>query len=155
MNFLKSAAFGAIVLIATAASSAQQKFPLRSGEWEATMPSGMPNQPPVKILYCLNDELWTKARTQDPACSVSQLSVSLTGATYHLNCPFKAFQMKGDEVMSFDGTAHMTVKGSIDLIMNGKTTHSVANADYRWKGPTCDPNADINLKFLNKAHPAQ
>ncbi len=150
MTFFKGAAFGVFALMATAACSAQQKFPLRAGEWEATMPSGVPNQPPLVLLYCLNDELWTKALTQNPSCSISQLSVSLTGASYHMECPMKAFQMKGDVVMSFDGTAHMTAKGSIDLIMNGKTTHSVTNADYRWKGPTCNPSVDLNLKV--KAH---
>jgi Protein of unknown function (DUF3617) len=150
MNFLKLAVLAAIVLVATLACPAQQKFPLRAGEWEATMPSGIPNQPPLDLLYCLNDELWTKALTQNPSCSVSQLSVSLTGARYHMDCPFKAFQMKGDIEMSFDGTAHMTATGSIDLTMNGKTSRSVSHTDYRWKGPACNPSVDLNLKV--KAH---
>jgi len=25
-----------------------------------------------------------------------------------------------------------------------------STSDYRWKGPTCDPNADMNLKFKQR-----
>lgn len=151
MAFLKWAALGGFVLMATAVSSAQQKFPLRSGEWETTTPSGMADQAPTVLVYCLNDELWTKSLTQDPACSIQQLRVSSSGASYIMDCQMKVFQMKGTVTMTFDGMQHMTSKGSIDLTLNGKTTHSVTQTDYRWKGPTCNPSTDMNLKF-SKQH---
>ncbi len=150
MTFLKWTALGIIVLTASVVSSAQQHFPLRSGEWEATSPSAMPNQPPTVLLYCLNDQLWTKALTQNPSCSITQLSVTLTGASYLMNCPMKVFLMKGNVNLSFDGMTHMVGKGSVDIIYNGKTTHYDSQTDYRWKGSTCDPNTDMNLK--NKQH---
>jgi len=151
MAFLKWALLGVILLMATAVSSAQQKFPLQSGEWEATTPGSTPNQPSMVLPYCLNDELWTKALTQNPSCTITQLNASLTGASYLMDCPMKAFQMKGRIDISFDGMTHMVGKGSFDITVNGKTTHSDSQTDYRWKGPTCDPNTDLNLKF-SKQH---
>ncbi len=150
MTSFKWTALCLIALVATAISSAQQKFPLRAGEWETTTPSSIPNQSPTVLRYCLNDELWTKALTKMTSCSVTQLNVSLIGASYILDCPMKTVQMKGKVVMSFDGMSHMTAKGSFDMTVNGKVTHSESQTDYRWKGPTCNPNTDINLKF--KAH---
>lgn len=150
MTSLKWTALCLIALMATTASSAQQKFPLRSGEWEATTSSSLPNQAPMVLPYCLNDELWTKALTQNPSCSITQFSVSLTGTSYFMDCPMKSFQMKGKVVMTFDGMSHMTAKGSFDMTLKGKVTHSDSQTDYRFKGPTCNPNTDLNLKF--KAH---
>jgi hypothetical protein len=139
--------------MATAVSSAQQKFPLRTGEWAGTTPSTIPNQPPMVRLYCLNDdmndELWTKALAKGTSCSVTQLNVSRTGANYVLDCPMKTVQMKDKVVMSFDGMTHMTSKSSSDMTMNGKVSHSESQTDYRWKGPTCNPTADQNLKLSN------
>ncbi len=151
MNVLKWTALCLIALMATAVSWAQQKFPLRAGEWETTTPSSTAGQPPTVLLYCLNDELWTKALTQMTSCSITQLNVSLTGASYSMDCPMKTFQMKGKVVMSFDGMTHMTARGSFDMTMNGKSTHTDSQTDYRWKGSTCNPSTDMNLKF-NKAH---
>jgi hypothetical protein len=151
MIFLRNAALGAIALMATAGLSAQQKFPLHSGEWETTTPSSIANQPPTVLRYCLNDELWTKALTKLTSCSVTDLAVTPIGASYDLDCPMKTVQMKGKVVMRFDGMSHMTAKGSFDMTMNGKVSHSESQTDYRWKGPTCNPNTDMNLKF-NHAH---
>jgi hypothetical protein len=89
--------------------------------------------------------LWTKALTQDPLCTVTQLSVTSSGASYHMDCQMKVFQMKGNIEMSFDGMEHMTAKGLIDLTLNGKTTSSVTHSDYRWKAASCNPN-DMNLR---------
>jgi hypothetical protein len=150
MTSLKWTALCLIALMATAVSSAQQKFPLRAGEWETSTSVAGSSDKPTELLYCLNDELWTKALTQNPSCSVTQLSVTLVGASYSMDCPMKAFQMKGKVAMSFDGMSHMTAKGSFDMTVNGKVTHSESLSDYRWKGPTCNPNTDMNLKF--KAH---
>jgi hypothetical protein len=146
MAFLKWAAFGVMVLMVIAVCSAQQKFPLRSGEWAATIASTTAAAEPTVLLYCLNDELWTKALTQDPLCTVTQLSVTSSGATYHMDCQMKVMQMKGKVEMSFDGMEHMTTKGFIDLTLNGKTTGSVTQADYRWKGASCSPS-DMNLRL--------
>jgi hypothetical protein len=74
MTFLKIAAVGAFALMTTAASSAQQKFPLRSGEWESTTPDPMNNHaPPMVMPFCLNDELWTKALNKNPSCTFQNL----------------------------------------------------------------------------------
>ena len=146
MAFLKWAAFNVMVLMVSAFCSAQQKFPLRSGEWAATIASTTAGEEPTVLLYCLNDELWTKALTQDPLCTVTQLSVTSSGATYHMDCQMKVMQMKGKVEMSFDGMEHMTTKGFIDLTLNGKTTSSVTQADYRWKGASCSPS-DMNLRL--------
>ena len=148
MTFCKWALLGVIVLAATAVSSAQQKFPLRPGEWVVSTASTTPNQAPVVLSYCMNDELWTKALTKNPACSITNFSVTLTGASYNMSCSMKSFQMKGKVNIIFDGMTHMVGKGSFDM-MTIKTgaTHSDSQTDYRWKGPTCDPNTDVNLKF--------
>jgi hypothetical protein len=151
MTFLKWAVPGGIVLMATAVSSAQQKFPLRSGEWVATTSVAGSNDKPTDLLYCLNDEMWTKALTQNPSCSITQLAVSLVGASYAMDCQMKVFQIKGKVNIVFDGMTHMIGKGSIDMTLNGKVPHSDSQIDYRWKGLTCNPNADMNLKF-NKQH---
>lgn len=149
MTSFKWTIFCLFALMATAVSSAQQKFPLRAGEWATTTPSTIPNQPPMVLLYCLNDELWTKALAKGTSCSVTQLNVSRTGANYVLDCPMKTVQMKDKVVMSFDGMTHMTSKSSSDMTMNGKVSHSESQTDYRWKGPTCNPTADQNLKLSN------
>jgi hypothetical protein len=148
MTFLKGAALGAIALMATAGLSAQQKFPLRSGEWTATIPdTSGPNKAPFVMLYCLNDELWTKALAKMTSCSITHLDVTPIGASYDLDCPMKTVQMKGKVAMRFDGMSHMTAKGSFDMTMNGKVSHTDSQTDYHWKGPTCNPTTDMNLKF--------
>lgn len=149
MVFLKWTAFGVLALMATTVCAAQQKFPLRSGEWAATTPSPVAAQEPTVLLYCLNDEMWTKALTQDTLCTVTQLSVTSSGATYHMDCQMKVMQMKGNVEMRFDGMEHMTARGSIDLTLNGKTTSSVTNTDYRWKNTSCSPS-DLNLRPKRK-----
>jgi hypothetical protein len=147
-TFFKWAFLGLIVLMATAVSSAQTKFPLHSGEWTVTTPDPTSSsKAPYVMLYCLNDELWTKALTQNPACSITQFSVSSAGASYLMDCPMKAFQMKGNVKLTFDGMTHMIGSSSLDTTTNGKTTHMDSTSDYRWKGPTCNPSADMNLKF--------
>jgi hypothetical protein len=150
MTLLKVDTIGVILLAATAVASAQTKFPMHAGEWETTTPSTLPNQPPMVLPYCLNDELWTKALTQNPACSIQRLSVTSTGASYFIDCPMKGFQMKGPVDIKFDGMTHMVGKGSFDMVIDGKASHMDSQTDYRWKGPTCNPDKDVNLKF--KAH---
>jgi len=153
MNFLKYAAFGVAVLMAAAVCSAQQKFPRLPGEWTTTTTSSaMAGQEPTVMLYCLNDELWTRSLTQDKSCTVTQLNVTTSGISYNISCEMKTFQMKGKVDISFDGMTHMAGTGSFDMTMNGKTTHSTSQTDYRWKGATCDPNKDMNLKFQSKQH---
>ena len=145
MTFLKYVAFGVTTLAAIQVCSAQDKFPLRSGEWEAKMSAPGSPSSSVSMLYCLNDALWQKSLTQDPQCSIQHLAITSSGGTYAIDCEMKAFQMKGKVDMTFDGMEHMIAKGHIDITMNGKTTRSSSVADYRWKGATCSPN-DANLK---------
>ncbi len=150
MTFCKWALLCVIVFMATAVSSAQQKFPLRTGEWVVTTAGTTPGQAPVVIPYCLNDDLWSKALTRNPACTITNYSVTLTGAGYNMSCSMTTFKMKGNVSIVFDGMMHMVARGSFDM-MSAKTgvTHSNTQTDYRWKGPTCDPNTDVNLK-INK-----
>lgn len=145
MTFLKFVTLGVIAVVAIQVCSAQSKFPLRSGEWQAEM--SVPGTPgsSVTMLYCLNDALWQKAFTQDPLCSIQQLTVTSSGGSYSLVCEMKSFQMKGKVNLVFDGLEHMTAKSQVDITMAGKTTSSASVAEYRWKGATCSPN-DANLK---------
>jgi Protein of unknown function (DUF3617) len=145
MTFLKYVALGVMAVVAIQVCSAQSKFPLRSGEWQADL--SVPGSPgsSMTMLYCLNDALWQKALTQDPLCSVQQLAITSSGGSYSLDCESKSFQMKGKVNMVFDGLEHMTAKGQIDITMSGKTTSSTSVAEYHWKGAACSPD-DANLK---------
>lgn len=145
MAILKWTAFAAIALMGAAAASAQQKFPLRSGEWAVTTSVAGSDDAPTPLLYCFNDEIWQKALTQDPLCSVQQFNLTSSGASYALSCSSKFFQMAGHVILTFDGMEHMTAKGKIDMTMSGKTTTSLTQSDYHWKGGTCSPN-DMNLR---------
>jgi hypothetical protein len=49
--------------------------------------------------------------------------------------------------MTFDGMTHMTSKASFDMTANGQTNHMDSTTEWRWKGPTCNPDVDMNLKF--------
>jgi hypothetical protein len=128
-------------------SSAQQKFPMQSGEWAATLSVAAPNGKAPVLLYCLNDETWDKALIHNPACSTQKLAITSSGASYVMDCQHGSVEIKGTVSIAFDGRQHMVTKNSIDTITNGQTAHKEYSADYRWKGPTCDPNADMNLKF--------
>lgn len=138
----------AVMFVAlTAVSSAQSKFPLRSGEWTSTTPDPTrPGGQPMTMLFCMNDETWTKALNGNPSCSMQQFNLTSSGASYSVSCPGKAFQMTGSFKVAFDGMTHMTSSGSIDMTVNGKTSHTDATSDFRWKGPTCDPAVDMNLR---------
>jgi hypothetical protein len=156
MIFLKLAALGACVLMASAVVSAQQKFPLRSGEWTISMPDPTGSDKPFSMLLCMNDETWTKAISgRNPTCTVAQLNIGLTGGSYQLSCEGKTFQMKGSVKLTFDGLTHIHSVGSINTTAQGATTHMETISDYRWKGPVCDPNADINLKNHNNQNAPQ
>jgi hypothetical protein len=145
MTFLKYVTLGVMAVVAIQVCSAQSKFPLRAGEWQAEMSvSGTPNSS-VTMLYCLNDALWQKAFTQDPLCSIQQLAITSSGGSYSMVCETKSFQMQGKVNLVFDGLEHMTAKGHVDITMNGKTTSSTSVAEYHWKGATCSPD-DANLK---------
>jgi hypothetical protein len=142
MGIFKWTAVTMIALIAAASCSAQHKFPLRPGEWVMTSPDAGS----TTFLFCLNDEMWEKALTQNPVCTIQQFSVTASGASYYMNCPAKSFQMKGPVTLTFDGLQHMTGKAVLDMTVNGKTTTSTSLSDYQWKGATCSPN-DLNMRF--------
>ena len=147
MIFLKWVTLCAIACMTTAVSSAQQKFPMQSGEWTATLSVAAPNGKPTVLLYCLNDETWDKALLHNPACSTQKLAITSSGASYEMDCQHGSVESKGAVSIAFDGKQHMVTKDSVDTITNGQTTHNEYSAYYRWKGPACDPNADMNLKF--------
>ena len=85
-----------------------------------------------------------KSTHADPICTIRQLSVTAGGASYTMDCETKAFQMKGNVNLVFDGMEHMTANGKIDISMSGKTSSSSTEADYRWKSAACSAN-DANL----------
>jgi hypothetical protein len=145
MTYFKLTGLVAMVLVASTFCSAQQKFPLRSVEWEATVPAINSQDTATVLPYCLNDETWLKAFTQMPSCTIQNFTMTSKGASYTLDCNMSTYRMNGKVQMTFDGMEHMTANGSIDMTMNGKTTHSTSVTDYRWKGATCSPN-DLNLR---------
>ena len=144
MKSLRWMVLCALALLAAVSCSAQQKFPLRAGEWEAKVTDSSAAGTPMTLKYCLNDELWTKALSRT-SCSIQQLQVTPIGASYNLDCSMKSIQVKGKIEMSFDGMEHMTAKGTIDTVVNGNTTSSVSHVDYRWKAAVCSPD-DMNLR---------
>lgn len=149
MTLLRSVTVGVLALPAIQICSAQSRFPLRPGEWEAKMSAPGNPGPPMTTLFCLNDALWTKALTQSPICTIRQLSVTAGGASYKMDCDSKAFQLKGNVNLLFDGMEHMTGNGKIDMSMSGKTSTSSTETDYRWKSATCSAN-DANLRPQRK-----
>jgi hypothetical protein len=125
--------------------SAQQKFPLRPGEWNESLYTAGTQEAPMVLPICLNDEMWQKVLNQMPSCTIQNFTTTSTGASYTLDCNMKTYRMNGKIVFTFDGMEHMVANGSLDMIMNGTTTHSTSKVDYRWKNATCSPN-DLNLK---------
>jgi hypothetical protein len=150
MTFSKGFLLCALAVIASASCSAQQKFPLRPGEWTSSTPDpSHPGGAPMTLLFCMNDETWTKALKGNPNCTMQQLSLTPLGGSYSLSCGGQSFQMKGMFRMVFEGTTRMITTGSMDTTINGKTTHSEAKSDFHWKSPTCNPNVDMNLRSHN------
>jgi hypothetical protein len=140
MRTFKWVAVGVVAWTASVACHAQQKIPLRPGEWALTSPETGSDA----MLFCLNNEMWQKALKQNPVCTIQELKVTSGGVTYSLDCPAKSFQMKGTVALTFDGMEHMTGKALIDMTVNGKTTSAPSSQDYRWKRSECSPN-DMNM----------
>jgi hypothetical protein len=121
-----------------------QGFPLKPGDWELT--SKVPGTAePFVTRFCLNNETWQKALTQDPACKVQNFSQNSKGATYVMDCSANTVQIKGSVEILFDGMEHMVAKASISMTTGGKTTSSQSTSDYRWKNSACSA-ADVNMK---------
>ena len=146
----KWAFLGVIVLLAATASSAQQKFPLTPGEWIVTGLGTAQGQPPVVLTYCMNDETWSKIIERNHSCTITNYAATSDGASYKMSCTMNNFQMKGKVSLVFDGMTHMVGQGSFTIdSFKGGVTHSDTQTDYRWKGPKCDPNTDVNLKVTH------
>lgn len=159
MTLLKWTSLSALLLSATAVcqqqqappqpapapQAEQQKFPLRPGEWEVSIPIGGPKETPALLRVCLNDELWTKALTQNPACSLQDLKITSKGINYTMDCSTPTAQMKGNVEMFFDGKEHMIARGTTQVTQNGSTAHGTQSLDYRWKNADCKPD-DINIQ---------
>jgi hypothetical protein len=137
----------AMVCMTAAVLPAQQKFPMQSGEWTATLSVAAPNGKPTVLLYCLTDETWDRALIHNPSCSTQNLTITSSGASFVTDCQHGTVASKAAVSITFDGKQHMVTKDSVDTTINGQTTNKSYSADYRWKGPSCDPNADMNLKF--------
>jgi hypothetical protein len=136
-----------LLLLNGALCTAQQGFPLKPGDWEAT--TAVPGMDePMVMHFCLTDAEWTRALTQNPTCKIEQFNVTSKGATYAMNCNMKSAQMKGAIELKFDGMEHMTGTGNITMVMNGKSTQSTTVTEYRWKTSQCSAN-DMNLRKRN------
>jgi hypothetical protein len=71
VTFIKWLALCLIVLTAGSACTAQQKFPLRNGEWTSTTPDPTNDSgQPMTMLFCMNDETWAKALNHNPTCTI-------------------------------------------------------------------------------------
>jgi hypothetical protein len=141
------------LFLASLACSAQQKFPLRPGEWTASITSQVAGAQPITMLYCMNDETWQKAISGNASCAMKNLILTPMGGSYSVDCSSSAAHMTGDFKVVFDGMTHMTSSGSINMTMNGNAIHKSSTADFHWKGPTCNPAADINLRNHNVPPP--
>jgi hypothetical protein len=151
VTFIKWLALCLIILTAGDTCTAQQKFPLRNGEWTSTVPD--PTNPagqPMTMLFCMNDQTWAKALNHNAACTIQAFNVTSGGGSYSMVCNGKAFQMKGNFKLTFDGMTHMTSSGTLEMTMGGKTSQMVATTDFRWKSATCNPNVDMNLRDHSK-----
>ena len=156
MTFPKFATLALFALMTTASAFSQQKFPLRPGEWTSTTAlAANSTAKPITMLMCMNDDTWAKALAANPTCSIKQFNMNSTGGTYSLACSSKSMQMTGDFKVVFDGMTHMTSSGTMTISFNGKTNTMNSSADFRRKGPTCDPNADMNLRNHNVPPPPQ
>lgn len=143
MQLRTFAALSLSLLFATAATA--QRFPLKPGEWEMTSDSVAPGQMPMAILFCFKDDLWAKALSQRPECSVQNVTLSETGATYDIDCPLKNFHMSGAFHLTFDGMTHMTSKGTLNFDVNGQSMYTNTQSDFHWRQTDCKPE-DVNLK---------
>ena len=140
----------AAALAIVAVSHAQEKFPLRSGEWARNLrlagaPSGR------QLLYCMNDQLWTKALTQSPNCTIQTLSSTPAGITLSVDCRNPARQIKGKVNLTYDGQEHMSEKSSFQVTTNGAPSNVETQTDWTWKAAECSPT-DVNLRQLPAAH---
>jgi len=136
-----------LVFLAAATCPAQHKFPLRSGEWEASTPDPTGKGTPLVMRYCLNDQTWSKGIGQNPTCSISQFNSTAGGASYNVSCDAKTYQMNGKITLTFDGMQHMISKGVLTMTMNGKAATINNQTDLHWKAPACSPN-DINIRKI-------
>lgn len=149
MTVFKWTALGAAVLAAAGVCPAQQqqRFPLQPGEWEVST-TAQGSREPVVLRVCLNDDLWTRALSPSPKCSIQGLNVTAKGVSYVSTCPSSTSEMKSTVEITFDGKDHMVAKGTSEIVADGNKSTIKSLADYRWKNPTCNPS-DVNLKYSN------
>jgi hypothetical protein len=145
LNLVVCVVVATALLVPASTGWAQQKFPLRQGEWTATMPDPSSPSKPMTLNFCLNDQTWTRALNQNPICAISNLQISATGLSYNLTCSGKGMQMSGTGSFKFDGMEHMTSTAATTFTVNGKPTTMNTTADYRWKQTECSPN-DMNMR---------
>ena len=134
---------GVLGSVAVAVTAAPQGFPLRPGDWEVTTTST--GGRPIAQHFCYTNETWAKGLTQNPLCTIQQLTVTAAGMHYNLACTMKTAEIKGPVDVTFDGMEHMTGKASMATTVGGKTTTSQTVTDSRWKAMACTA-ADVNMK---------
>jgi hypothetical protein len=147
MTVLKWVIVGSAILATASVCPAQQqqKFPLLPGEWEVSTTAEGAKEP-VVLRVCLNDDLWTRSLAPSPKCSIEGLNVTAKGVSYVSDCPTATYDLKSTVEITFEGRDHMVAKGLSEVTSDGNKSTLKSVADYRWKGPTCNPN-DVNLKY--------
>jgi Protein of unknown function (DUF3617) len=128
-----------------AAGSAQQKFPLKPGEWTMSTPDPTDPSHPVELNLCLTDATWASALSKSASCVVSNLKTTASGLSYSFACTGKQMQISGSGTWTYDGMEHIIAKATSTMTMGGKTMTSTSPGDYRWKASACSPN-DMNLR---------
>lgn len=104
-----------MVLLLVSSACFSQAFPLRPGHWEetATVTPSRPAAPPAGPAWdCLNDETWKSAITPGKSCSVSQFTVTASGAHYFVECINPGMRLKGEAEVVFYGKEHMVLKST-------------------------------------------
>ena len=137
-------AAGLLGSMAASVGLAQQGFTERPGDWEVAWKSDALPEPVVQH-FCLTNETWAKALTQNPSCKIGNLVVTSKGIRYSVDCDMKTMRISGTTDITFDGLEHMTAKASTTTTRGGKSTDRVVTGDYRWKGAACT-DADVNTK---------
>lgn len=140
MKAARVAAYGCLLL--GAIGSAQNKFPLRDGEWEAT--TQVPGSGNMNQLFCFNDESWMKAMSSRKGCAMQDLTVTSKGAHFVVDCGSKT-KMRIPIDITFDGREHMVAKAHLSMDIQGKMTDFDTSTEYHFKNAACDATRDVNL----------
>jgi hypothetical protein len=149
IHIAKKCVLLALILLPAAAGWAQQKFPLKHGEWTMTTPDPTDPSHPFVMNFCMNDEAWSRALSTKNTCTVANVNMTGSGLTYEVTCSSPRISMTGKGEWTFDGMEHIAAKSTMTMTMNGNTKSVTSQGDFRWKASSCDPN-DVNLRDFTK-----